>query len=121
MVKKLSISDIATALKVFITTVSFVINGKGQDRGISKVMEKRIHDYIEAVGYQPNEYARALRTGKTNIIVVMIEDVSDPFFSSIARMIEGNAYKKGYKIIYRSTENDTKEQKNFLKFTVPKR
>ena len=115
MVKKLSISDIANALKVSITTVSFVINGKGQDRGISKVVEKRILDYVEAVDYQPSEYARALRTGKTNIIVVMIEDVSDPFFSGIARMIEESAYRKGYKIIYSSTENDTKKTKELFK------
>ena len=115
MEKKLSISDIATALKVSTTTVSFVINGKGQDKGISAVVEKRILDYIEIVGYQPSEYARALRTGKTNIIVVMIEDVSDPFFSGIARMIEESAYKKGYKIIYSSTENDTKKTKELFR------
>ncbi len=115
MVKKLSISDIAAALKVSKTTVSFVINGKGQDKGISNAVENRILDYIKAVGYQPNEYARALRTGKTNILVVMIEDVSDPFFSGIARMIEESAYKKGYKIIYSSTENDTKKTQELLK------
>lgn len=115
MEKKLSISDIATALNVSKTTVSFVINGKGKDKKISNVMVRRILDYIETVGYHPSEYARALRTGKTNIIVVMIEDVSDPFFSGIARMIEESAYEKGYKIIYSSTENDTKKTKELLK------
>jgi len=115
MEKKLSISDIAAALKVSKTTVSFVINGKGKDKKISNVMVNRILDYIETVGYQPNEYARALRTGKTNILVVMIEDVSDPFFSGIARMIEESAYEKGYRIIYSSTENDTQKTKELLK------
>ncbi|MEJ6979713.1 substrate-binding domain-containing protein [Pedobacter sp. P351] len=115
MEKKLSITDIAIALKVSKTTVSFVINGKGRAKRISSVVERRILDYIEAVGYQPNEFARALSTGKSNIIVVMIEDVSDPFFSGIARMIEESAHKKGYKIIYSSTENDTKKTKELLK------
>ena len=45
----------------------------------------------------------------------MVEDISDPFFSSVARYIEEDAYIKGYKIIYCSTENDTQKAKDLIR------
>jgi len=114
MKKKLSIGDIAKELGVSKTTVSFVLNGKARDNHISEALEAKILKYIQEVGYQPNQFARGLRTGKTHIIGMLIEDISDPFFSSIARMIEERAYKKGYKIVYSSTENDTQKTKELI-------
>lgn len=114
MRKKISIGDIAKELGVSKTTVSFVINGKARGNHISENLEKKILDYIKEVGYQPNQFARGLRTGKTQIIAVLIEDISHPFFSTIARMIEERAYKKGYRIIYSSTENDTQRTKELI-------
>jgi LacI family transcriptional regulator len=46
---------------------------------------------------------------------MLVEDISDPFFSSIARVIEENAYKLGYKIFNSSTENDTTRAKDLIK------
>ncbi len=114
MKKKISIGDIAKELGVSKTTVSFVLNGKGRENHISEALESKILKYIKEVGYQPNQFARGLRTGKTQIIGMLIEDISDPFFSSIARLIEEKAYKKGYKIVYSSTENDTQKTKELI-------
>jgi len=112
--KKISIGDIAKELGVSKTTVSFVLNGKARGNHISEALEKRVLDYIAEVGYQPNQFARGLRTGKTNMIAVLVEDISDPFFSSIARTIEDKAYKKGYKIVCSSTENDPQKAKELI-------
>lgn len=114
MKKKLSIADIARQLNISKTTVSFVLNGKAAEYHISETLEKRILDYIQEVDYRPNQFAQALRTGKTKIIGMMVEDISDPFFASVARMIEESAYRKGYKIVYCSTENDTQKTKDFI-------
>lgn len=114
MKKKLTIGDIAQQLNISKTTVSFVLNGKAREKHISEILEKKILDHIEKVGYRPNQFAQGLRSGKTKIIGMMVEDISDPFFSSVARMMEENAYKKGYKIIYCSTENDTQKTKDLI-------
>ncbi|HTN19751.1 MAG TPA: LacI family DNA-binding transcriptional regulator [Pelobium sp.] len=114
MKKKTTIGDIAQQLGISKTTVSFVLNGKARDKHISEALEKRILEYIEKVGYKPNQFAQGLRSGKTKIIGMMVEDISDPFFSSVARLIEENAYSKGYKIIYCSTENDTQKTKDLI-------
>jgi LacI family transcriptional regulator len=115
MKKKLSIHDLAKQLGVSATAISFVINGKASEKGISDELKKRILDHIEDVGYKPNLLAQSLRTGKSKIIGMMVEDISDPFFSSIARGVEINAYEHGYKIFYVSTENDPVKTKALLK------
>ena len=77
--KKISITDIARELNVSITTVSFVLNNKARNR-ISEEVIKKIQDYVKRVGYKPNQLAQGLRTGKSKIIVFMVEDISDVFF-----------------------------------------
>ena len=104
--KRISIKDIAKALDVSITTISFVLNGKGEERKISKEVIKKIEDYVEEVNYRPNQVAQSLRTGKSKILVFMVEDIGNIFFAKIGRIIEDIAYKKGYKVLFASTDND---------------
>ncbi len=115
MKKKISIHDIAKELKVSATTISFVLNGKAKEKRISEDVKKKILDYVKKVGYSPNQIAKSLRTGKTNIIGMLVEDISDPFFSSISRGIESIAYQHHYKIFFASTENDTEKTKALIK------
>ena len=105
--KRISIKDISKELGISITTISFIINKKAKGR-ISDEVIKKVEDYIEEVGYKPNSSAQSLRTGKTKTIVFMAEDISDPFFSAVAKEMEEIAYNDGYKIIYCSTENNKK-------------
>jgi LacI family transcriptional regulator len=112
--KKISIKDIARELGISITTVSFILNGKAKEKRISDEMTKKVQKYIKEVGYTPSYLAQSLRLGKSKVIVFMIEDISNQFFASIARMIEEKAYKNGYKIIYCSTENDTEKAKELI-------
>lgn len=108
MKKRLSLKDIAKKLNVSVTTVSFVLNGKGKEKKISDEVIKRVQDYVEEINYRPNPVAQSLRTGKTKILVFMVEDISNQFFSRIARIIEDIAYERGYKVIFCSNENDDK-------------
>lgn len=111
---KVSINDIATNLNISKTTVSFILNGKAKEKRISDELVKRVLDKVEEMGYQPNQLAKGLRTGKTNIIGLMVEDISNPFYASIAKEIEDKAHKNNYKIIYCSTENDRTRAREFL-------
>lgn len=105
MKKKILISDIARDLGVSVTTISFILNGKAKEKRISDGLTKRVLEHVQKVGYKPNELAKSLRTGKTKIIGLVIEDISNPFFANIARLIEAKAYSRGYRIIYCSTDN----------------
>lgn len=111
---KPSISDIAKKLNISITTVSFILNGKAKEKRISDEVVSKVLKHIEKVGYRPNQFAQSLRTGRTNIIGLMVEDISNPFYASIAKKIEEKVYANGYKIVYCSTENDKDRAKEFL-------
>ncbi|WP_373494187.1 LacI family DNA-binding transcriptional regulator [Aquiflexum sp.] len=112
--KKISIKDIAKTLGISITTVSFILNGKAREKRISEELTKKVQQYIKEVGYTPSHLAQSLRLGKSKVIVFMVEDISNQFFASIARLIEEKAYKNGYKIIYCSTENETAKARELI-------
>jgi LacI family transcriptional regulator len=104
--KKISIKEIARQAGVSPSTVSCVINGKAKERRISDRVAREIEALAEQVGYRPNQTAVSLRTGKSKIIGLIIEDISDVFFATLAKTIEDKAYSLGYRIVYCSTENN---------------
>jgi LacI family transcriptional regulator len=114
MNKKISIVDIANLLNISKTTVSFILNGRAQEKRISEELVQKVLKLVKEVGYKPNSLAKSLRTGKSNIIGLMVEDISNPFFANIARLIEDRAYEKGYRIIYCSTDNDTEKTQDLI-------
>lgn len=114
MSKKLSINDIANELHVAKSTVSFILNGKAKEKRISDELTERVLKYVKEKGYQPNQLAQSLSTGKTKMICLMVEKISDYFFSHIAYHLEALAYKNGYKIIYCSTENDPEKTRQLI-------
>lgn len=101
--------DIARDLNISKATISFIINGKSKEMRISDKLTARVLDYVKEKNYNRNALAQSLRTGKSKIIGLIVEDIADAFFSSVARQIEERAYKKGYKIIYCSTEDNPKK------------
>jgi len=114
MSKKLSINDIANELGVAKSTVSFILNGKAKEKRISDELTERVLKFVKEKGYQPNQLAKSLSTGKTKMICLMVEKISDYFFSHIAFHLEALAYKNGYKIIYCSTENNPEKTRQLI-------
>jgi LacI family transcriptional regulator len=113
--KKISIHDIARQLNVSAATVSIVLNGKAAEKRISRELQEKILKQVNELGYRPNRIAKSLRTGKSNIIAMLVEGIADPFFSGIARIVEQQAAELDYKIFYASTENDTQITKDLIR------
>ncbi|MCW3091686.1 MAG: LacI family transcriptional regulator [Ferruginibacter sp.] len=98
--------DIADELNLSITTVSFVVNGKSEEKSISPATVKKVNDLIEKRGFNPNSAARLLRTGKSKTIGLIVEDIGNYFFANIAKTVGKAAHKNGYSVILSSTENN---------------
>src|SRR5688572_27118803 len=113
--KKISLKDIAAAVRVSPSTVSLVLNGKGKKMRISEQLEKRIREFAEKSGYQPNKIAVSLRTGSSKILGLIVEDISNNFFAGLAKIIEVEAERLGYNVVFCSTENDAKKGKQLIK------
>ncbi|MBC8085200.1 MAG: LacI family DNA-binding transcriptional regulator [Hymenobacter sp.] len=112
--KRTLINDIATHLDISIATVSLVLNGKAKQSRISDALAQRVLTYVGEVGYKPNQLAKSLRTGKTHVIGLIVEDISNPFFATVAWLIEKQAFARGYRIIYCSTDNDTEKTRELI-------
>ncbi|MBC9932536.1 LacI family DNA-binding transcriptional regulator [Chitinophaga qingshengii] len=112
--KGISIKDIAKQAGVSPTTVSFVLNGKAKEKRISEQVSKKIQKIASRLKYKPNQLARGLRTGKTKTIGLIVEDIANNFFASLAKVMEDEADKHGYKVLYGSTEDNTEKAKGLL-------
>lgn len=110
--KKTLLEDIARELNVSKTLVSMVINGKGDAYGISKKTQEKVLNKAAELQYTPNMFARALRTGKSNLIGLLVADISNSFYSNIAKHVEKALAEKGYNLMICSTdENIDREEK----------
>lgn len=112
--KGISIKDIARQAGVSPTTVSFVLNGKAREKRISEQVSKKILKIASKLKYKPNQLARGLRTGKTKTIGLIVEDIANNFFASVAKVVEEEADKFGYKVLYGSTEDNAEKAKGLL-------
>ncbi|TDW44572.1 LacI family transcriptional regulator [Flavobacterium sp. 270] len=104
--KRITIKDIAIKAEVSISTVSFVINGKGEKMAISPAVIKKVQEVAQKLDYRPSMIASSLRTGKTRSIGLIVEDISNQFFADLARVIEDEAKNIDYRVFYCSTGDD---------------
>ncbi len=112
--KKVSISDIARKAGVSVSTVSFVMNDKAVKMRISREVIEKVENVAREMGYRPNQLARGLRTGKTKTIGLIVENISNAFFATLAKTIEDEAKKYDYKVVYASTDNDDDKARELL-------
>lgn len=113
-----TIKDIAREAGVSITTVSLVLNNK--ESRISQETRERILRIAKENNYNPNSSARALVTKKTNTLGLIIPDISNPFFSGLAKAIETEAQKHNYSIIFCNSDEKGKKDVANLSLLVSK-
>ncbi len=104
-----TIQDVAKRAGVAPITVSRVVNNSGY---ASEETRQRVETAIEELGYVPNTLARGLRSKRTNTLALVMTDITNPFFTMIARGVEDAASDLGFTVIYCNTdESETKEEK----------
>ena len=113
--KRTSIRDIAEAAGVSTTLVSFVLNGKANQYRINEETARRIIEIAKEMNYNPNIAAKSLRNGRSKIIGVVVSDISNPFFASIARLFEDEAAKYGYTVFFGSSDERADKMEHIIK------
>lgn len=111
---KTTLKKIADQLGFSVSTVSRVLNGKAATYRISKKTEAIILKTAKELNFIPNQLARGLRLQKTLTIGLVIPDISNPFFSSIARSVEIEARKLNYSIMLCDSQESTFHEKDSL-------
>ncbi|NNG08992.1 MAG: LacI family DNA-binding transcriptional regulator [Arenibacter sp.] len=116
MKPKTSLKDIAKIVGVSIPLVSYVLSNKGKENRVSEKTAKRIREVAKELNYHPNWNARSLKTNKTRTIGVIVADISNPFFSNLARNIEDEAFSQDYTVIFGSSDENVEKFNKVLDF-----
>ncbi|WP_281337247.1 LacI family DNA-binding transcriptional regulator [Flavobacterium eburneipallidum] len=112
MTRKTSLKDIANKVGVSATLVSYVLNNKDKENRVSQETADIIRKAAQELHYFPNLNARSLKTNISRTIGLIVADISNPFFSSLARTIEDEAYAHNYTVIFGSSDEN---QDKFIK------
>jgi LacI family transcriptional regulator len=99
MTSQATLQRIAELVGVSVTTVSRVLSGQASRYRISNKTEAAVRDKAREFNFVPNQLARGLRLKKTMTIGLVIPDISNPFFSGIARQVALGARRHGYSVI----------------------
>lgn len=109
---KTTIQDISVKAGVSPSTVSRVLTGSAP---VSEAKREIIEATIRQLNYKPNFLARSLRTKKTFSLGLLLNDITNPFYSHIARGIEDDAIHQGYSLILCNTNEDPQRELHYLK------
>jgi len=102
-----TIYDVAREAGVSMATVSRVVNG---NPNVKPSTRKKVTDVIDRLNYRPNAVARGLASKKTTTVGVIIPDVTNLYFSSLARGIDDIASMYNYNIIQANSDGDSKKE-----------
>src|SRR5882757_10935068 len=111
MTKPATMKEIAERAQVSIGTVSHVVNGTAPVRD---KLRKRVLEVIARLGYQPSQLGRGLRRDSTNMLGMIIPDVTNPFFPGVVRGVEDVAYKRSHRLVLCNTDNDPHKEISYL-------
>jgi len=113
-----TVRDVAKLAGVSPITVSRVINNSGY---ISEETRRRVDEAIRQLGYVPNTLARSLRLSQTNTLALVLTDITNPFWTTVARGVEDAASDAGFNVILCNTDESEVEQDKYLKVLLQKR
>ncbi len=103
--------DVAKQAGVSIATVSRVVNNVGS---VSPRVTKRVKHAVDALGYQPSRTAQRLRAKRSRVIGLIISDIQNPFFTSVVRGIEDQAYDHGYSLVLCNSDEDPEKERLYV-------
>ncbi|GKV66942.1 MULTISPECIES: LacI family DNA-binding transcriptional regulator [unclassified Sporosarcina] len=106
-----NIFDVAKLANVSIATVSRVTSNK---EGVNEATKAAVLKAMEELGYRPNSAARTLRMSKSNIIIVLMLNIKNSFYSEYIRGLEEVAQKAGYFLLIGSTDGDMTKEKKYM-------
>jgi LacI family transcriptional regulator len=113
-----TINDVATKAGVSTATASRALNGKST---VDPTLAARVLSAAAELGYQPNGPARNLRRQETAVLALIISDVENPFFTSIARGVEDVAQAVGYSVVLCNSDESPEKERRYIDVAIQER
>lgn len=111
--KKITIKDIAKLAGVSVSTVSRAINN---DSEVSEKTKKKIEKIVSETNYHPSMLARGMVSKKTNMLAILVSDITNPYFNQLVAELDSQLIDKGYTLSLFDTQtaNGIQDKKNRL-------
>jgi DNA-binding LacI/PurR family transcriptional regulator len=109
--QRVTIRDVARAAGVSTATVSQVLNGS---RPVADATRQRIERVIAELNYRPNTFARALKTLKSQLVGVVLPDLSNPFYPALVRGVQDRLGLGGYHAVVVNTDADRAQERELI-------
>lgn len=113
-----TVEQIASALNLSITTIRLVLSGKAEQYRISLKTQTRIHEYVERYGYVLNHSARSLKLNKTDTLGLIVPNISNVFFATLAEKLEQRCRRAGYQLMITCTYDDVDYENKLTKALI---
>ena len=107
------LAEVAAQAGVSLATASRVLNGS--KRGVAEDLRARVLAAAKELGYVPNAHAQALARSSTSLVGVIVHDVSDPYFSEIARGIQQVAGGSGRLVTFCNSYRDPAREMEYVR------
>jgi DNA-binding LacI/PurR family transcriptional regulator len=116
--KDVTIVEVARHAGVSITTVSHALSG---NRRVADTTRARIDESIRELGYRPNAFARSLRTERSHMVALIIPDITNPYYPTLARGMQDALHSGGYQTFVGSTDGGREQERSFLHDSLQRR
>ncbi|MGL6167093.1 MAG: LacI family DNA-binding transcriptional regulator [Fusobacteriaceae bacterium] len=103
--------DVAHKAQVSQATVSRVINGTSY---VEPQTRQKVLDVIAELEYKGNSAAKSLSSKKSSIIVIILPDIVNPYFSEMLNIVEDEAYQSGFEVIFMNSQGNAHKEKKLV-------
>ncbi|WP_318615739.1 LacI family DNA-binding transcriptional regulator [Sporosarcina sp. YIM B06819] len=114
----ITIYDIAKEANVSAMTVSRVINNADN---VSDKTREKVESIIKKMNYMPNSSARSLVSKKTKLLSLLVTDIANPFFTSVARGAEDKAMQMGYQLMLCNSDENVEKESKYIDMLISTR
>jgi LacI family transcriptional regulator len=115
---KATLADVARSAGVSTATAARALGGYGSVSGAAR---QRVTEAAEALGYQRNELAATMITGRSNTVGLVVADIENPFFAAAARGVSDVARAAGYEVVLVNTDEDVVTERSAVQVLFSKR
>jgi LacI family transcriptional regulator len=115
---QVTIRDVAKLAGVSPITVSRVVNNLP---GVSLATRERVNKAIDELNYVPNAMAKGLRSQQSRTIALVLTDITNSFWTTVARGVEDTTAIKGYNVIFCNTDEDREKEAKYLNILLQRR
>jgi LacI family transcriptional regulator len=113
--RRATLKEVAKAAGVSLASASYAINGAGS---VGEATREHILKVAAQLGYRPNQSAKAMKTGRTGAIGLIVPDLTNPFFPSLAQVVIQAARTAGYSVFLTDTEGSPEAEQQAVGLMV---